>query len=55
MYRLSNLESINLINPTYFNLFEVGLALGCKDVKVKCILNDLEHKFLDSLDSRQYF
>ena len=48
-------KAANLINPSYFNLFEVGLAVGCEDVKIKCILNDLKHKFVDSLDSRQYF
>ena len=48
-------KAANLINPTYFNLFEVGLALGCTDIKIKTIVSDLEVKFLDSLNSKQTF
>ena len=35
-------KAANLINPSYFNLLEVGLAVGCEDVKIKCILKDLK-------------
>ena len=38
IWKLANLVS------SYSNLFEVGLALGCEDVKIKCIWSDLEHK-----------
>ena len=44
-----------LITPSYFNIFQLGLAIGSNDLSIENTLTNLKNKFKNNLDSAQYY
>lgn len=44
-----------LITPSYFNIFQLGLAIGSNDLSIENTLTNLKNKFKNNLDGAQYY
>ena len=44
-----------LITPSYFNIFQLGLAIGSDNISIEKTLDNLKSNFKNYLESTQYY